>query len=55
MPLGELSPPSESPSAWPPAAAPAERELWLLNSKGERLHGVFLDTGSQDVVVLCHG
>ncbi|KAL4420728.1 hypothetical protein ABPG75_010384 [Micractinium tetrahymenae] len=41
-----------------PAAATAEpeaRELSFTNSRGERLVGVLVDIGSEDVVLLCHG
>ncbi|KAI3430988.1 hypothetical protein D9Q98_009391 [Chlorella vulgaris] len=38
------------------AARPAvEHDLSFLNPQGERLVGKLLDTGSEDVVVLCHG
>lgn len=32
-----------------------EHDLSFLNPQGERLVGKLLDTGSEDVVVLCHG
>lgn len=45
-----------APAEAPPAAAGAEeRELSFVNPTGERLVGKLLDTGSQDVVILCHG
>ena len=51
-----------SPAPAPPAAATTgggilqrEEHLTFLNSKGERLVGVLLDTGSTDVVLLAHG
>ncbi|KAI7836013.1 hypothetical protein COHA_010097 [Chlorella ohadii] len=44
--------PAEAPAA---AAAAEERELDFLNPKGERLFGKLVDTGSDDVVILCHG
>ncbi|KAG7671270.1 hypothetical protein Ndes2526B_g02252 [Nannochloris sp. 'desiccata'] len=32
-----------------------EDKLTFTNPKGERLVGIFVDTGSQNVVILCHG
>lgn len=37
------------------AAELESRELAFTNSRGESLAGVLVDTGSQDVVLLCHG
>ena len=40
----------------PPAEGGAQSlELSVVNSRGERLQGLLLDTGSEDVVILCHG
>jgi hypothetical protein len=40
----------------PPAGGGAQSlELSFVNSRGERLQGLLLDTGSEDVVILCHG
>ena len=41
--------------AAPAGAAAEERELSFVNPNGERLVGKLLDTGSQHVVILCHG
>lgn len=41
--------------AAPSAAGSVARELSLVNRSGERLVGELLDTGSQDVAILCHG
>lgn len=49
---GMAAAPAEAPAA---AAAAEERELDFLNPKGERLFGKLVDTGSDDVVILCHG
>lgn len=43
---------AESPAP-PPAAT--ERELTFTNPRDERLVGLLVDTGSDDVVILCHG
>jgi alpha-beta hydrolase superfamily lysophospholipase len=32
-----------------------EKELSFINSNGELLYGIYTDTGSKDVVILCHG
>lgn len=42
-----------APAEAPPAAE--ERELSFVNPQGERLVGKLVDTGSEDVVILCHG
>lgn len=44
-----------APAEAPAAAAAEERELSFVNPQGERLVGKLVDTGSQDVVILCHG
>lgn len=38
-----------------PVAGCAEAELSFVNPRGERLCGLLLDTGSPEVVLLCHG
>ena len=37
------------------AAEYTEEKLFFTNPKGERLVGLLFDTGSEDVVILCHG
>ena len=51
-----LCPIANRPATWPPAEGGAQpRELSFVNSRGERLQGLLLDAGSEDVVILCHG
>jgi Serine aminopeptidase, S33 len=56
-----LKPPmaaATSPSTRPSTALPAgttEETLTFINPNGERLVGIFVDTGSPNVVILCHG
>eukprot|EP00890_Picochlorum_soloecismus_P006850 jgi/Picsp_1/990/NSC_04474-R1_esterase lipase thioesterase family protein len=37
------------------AIEPIERKLDFVNDKGEKLAGILLDTGSPNVVLMCHG
>lgn len=39
----------------PAGTAFKEDKLSFLNAKGERLVGRLVDTGSPEVVILCHG
>jgi hypothetical protein len=32
-----------------------EQKVYFVNPKGEKLVGLLVDTGSEDVVILCHG
>ena len=45
---------SARPSTMLPAGT-TEQKLSFTNPKGERLVGIFVDTGSRHVVILCHG
>lgn len=47
--------PACSQSAVAVVAEPEGRELTFTNSRGEKLVGILVDTGSTDVVLLCHG
>ncbi|CAM8895364.1 unnamed protein product [Rhodiola kirilowii] len=48
----------QAPSGERPGASSSvnrQRKVVLQNSRGEKLVGIFQDTGSKELVVICHG